>query len=138
MVGRVISQFLQPNEKKRLARPEGQVSNPVPTSNLLLILKSPELFSSLVALTNDEAANDIGIGTIVGSAIFNILVIIGVTAIFSGRTLQLDYRPLARDAIFYAASIIGVILFFHDGKIHWWGDACGLIRGAWMDVGGKD
>ena len=80
---------------------------------------APELFSSLVALTNDEAANDIGVGTIVGSAIFNILVIIGVTSLFSGQTLHLDYRPLIRDAVFYAAAITGVIGIFHDGKVYW-------------------
>jgi len=80
---------------------------------------APELFSSLMALTNDEAANDIGVGTIVGSAVFNILVIIGVTALFSGQTLYLDYRPLVRDAIFYAVAICGVIGIFYDGKIYW-------------------
>lgn len=80
---------------------------------------APELFSSLVALTNDGASNDIGIGTIVGSAIFNILIIIGVTAIFSGRTLYLDYRPLMRDAFFYALAIGGIIGIFIDGKIFW-------------------
>ena len=80
---------------------------------------APELFSAFVAITNDAAANDIGVGTIVGSAVFNILVIIGVTALFSGQTLTLDYRPLVRDAIFYAAAIGGVIAIFQDGKVHW-------------------
>ena len=80
---------------------------------------APELFSAFVAITNDAAANDIGVGTIVGSAVFNILVIIGVTALFSGQTLTLDCRPLVRDAIFYAAAIGGVIAIFQDGKVHW-------------------
>lgn len=80
---------------------------------------APELFSSLMSLTNSHASNEIGIGTIVGSAVFNILVIIGVTAIFAGKTLHLDWRPLTRDAIFYSASIFGIIGIFNDEKVFW-------------------
>eukprot|EP00210_Caulerpa_lentillifera_P005426 g5188.t1 len=71
---------------------------------------APELFASFVALTNDHASNDIGVGTIVGSAVFNILVIIGVSAVFSGQKLTLDYKPLARDCFFYALAITGIAI----------------------------
>ncbi|GMH41821.1 hypothetical protein BSKO_09731 [Bryopsis sp. KO-2023] len=81
---------------------------------------APELFSSLVSLTNDNASNEIGIGTIVGSAVFNILVIIGVTAIFAGRTLYLDWKPLLRDVVFYSAAIFSIIFIFANEKVHWW------------------
>lgn len=80
---------------------------------------APELFSSLVSLTNKHASNEIGIGTIVGSAVFNILAIIGVTAIFAGRTLHLDWKPLSRDAVFYTAAVLGIVLIFLDSKIYW-------------------
>lgn len=88
---------------------------------------APELFSSLMSLTNNHASNEIGIGTIVGSAVFNILVIIGVTAIFAGKTLHLDWRPLARDAFFYSASIFGIIGIFNDEKVFWWVLNCSRI-----------
>eukprot|EP00168_Porphyra_purpurea_P001957 TRINITY_DN1229_c0_g1_i4.p1 TRINITY_DN1229_c0_g1~~TRINITY_DN1229_c0_g1_i4.p1 ORF type:complete len:309 (-),score=81.45 TRINITY_DN1229_c0_g1_i4:1281-2171(-) len=59
---------------------------------------APELFTSLLAVfvTKDE----VGVGTIVGSAVFNVLVIIGVSALLAGSVLELDWRPLVRDSAF--------------------------------------
>ena len=51
---------------------------------------APELASSAMSLINPNAGSEIGVGTIVGSAIFNILVIIGATVCATGKTLQLD------------------------------------------------
>ena len=36
-------------------------------------------------------------GTIVGSAVFNIMIIVGVTAICAGQTLDITPYPFARD-----------------------------------------
>eukprot|EP01025_Chloroclados_australasicus_P028000 TRINITY_DN27719_c0_g1_i1.p1 TRINITY_DN27719_c0_g1~~TRINITY_DN27719_c0_g1_i1.p1 ORF type:complete len:444 (+),score=40.33 TRINITY_DN27719_c0_g1_i1:1-1332(+) len=81
---------------------------------------APELFSSMMALTNPNAESEIGVGTIVGSAVFNILVIIGITAVFAGRTLHLDWKPLIRDAVFYLAAVASILLIFMDKKVYWW------------------
>lgn len=65
----------------------------------------------------------IGVGTIVGSAVFNILVIIGLSAALAGATLALDWRPLARDSFFYTISIIELLVFvvgITPGRIEWW------------------
>lgn len=43
----------------------------------------------------------VGVGTIIGSAVFNILVIIGATAMLSSEPLCLDWRPVVRDNFFY-------------------------------------
>lgn len=82
---------------------------------------TPEFFASLlgVFVTRDE----VGIGTIVGSAVFNILVIIGLSAALAGSVLKLDWRPLFRDSVFYVVSIILLFiftLFSSNGVIHWW------------------
>lgn len=82
---------------------------------------APELFTSLLAVfvTND----DVGIGTIVGSAVFNILVIIGLSAALAGSVMKLDWRPLVRDSSFYILSIILLLLFVlgpSKGNITWW------------------
>ena len=45
--------------------------------------------------------------------------IIGLSAIVAGQTLQLDWRPLARDCTFYAYSIVLLVLVVHDGKVEW-------------------
>ena len=75
---------------------------------------APELFTSLAAT---GVTSDVGIGTIVGSAVFNILIIIALSALFSGQkhAMQLDWRPLVRDSIFYSFSIIVFITFSWDG-----------------------
>lgn len=81
---------------------------------------APELFSSLVALVNPGADSELGLGTIVGSAVFNILMIIGLTTILAGQTLVLDYRPFMRDIVFYILATTTVILAFLPGRVYWW------------------
>lgn len=81
---------------------------------------APELASSAMSLLNPNAGSEIGVGTIVGSAIFNILVIIGATVCATGNTLQLDWKPVTRDCFFYAAAIAGIVGTFQDGKTEWW------------------
>ncbi|KAL5247803.1 hypothetical protein ACHWQZ_G019631 [Mnemiopsis leidyi] len=78
---------------------------------------APELFTSLAAVTNNS---DIGVGTIVGSAVFNILIIISLSAILSKNVLLLDWRPLTRDAFFYGISIVMFSAFAWDGMFTWW------------------
>lgn len=82
---------------------------------------TPEFFASLlgVFVTRDE----VGIGTIVGSAVFNILVIIGLSAALAGATLKLDWRPLARDSFFYMVSVTLLLVFTcgpSRGVIRWY------------------
>ena len=78
---------------------------------------APELFTSLAATTGES---DVGVGTIVGSAVFNLLVIVALSAALSGKILNLDWRPLARDATFYTISIAILIIFAWDGMITWY------------------
>ena len=52
------------------------------------------------------AASPVGLGTILGSAVFNILIIVGAVAMLSTEPLNLDYRPVVRDNFFYAISVI--------------------------------
>jgi K+-dependent Na+/Ca+ exchanger-like protein len=72
--------------------------------------------------------SDVGIGTIVGSAVFNILVITGVSAIV--RPAVVTWRVVVRDCVIYAVSI-GLLLFtFMDGTITW------LEAGAFLGLYG--
>ena len=81
---------------------------------------APELAASAMSLINPDAGSEIGVGTIVGSAIFNILIIIGATVIATGNTLQLDWKPVTRDCFFYAAAIGGIVGTFSGGRVDWW------------------
>lgn len=76
---------------------------------------APELFTSLFAVLKPGEHANIGAGTIVGSAIFNILVIIGASALF--KRAKLNWQPVVRDTLFYCLSIIMLLIAFWDGKI---------------------
>ncbi|XP_068427702.1 sodium/potassium/calcium exchanger 1-like isoform X2 [Clinocottus analis] len=79
---------------------------------------APELFTSLIGVFISHS--NVGIGTIVGSAVFNILFVIGMCAIFSREMLHLTWWPLFRDVTFYILDLIMLIVFFLDNMILWW------------------
>ncbi|XP_029289218.1 LOW QUALITY PROTEIN: sodium/potassium/calcium exchanger 1 [Cottoperca gobio] len=79
---------------------------------------APELFTSLIGVF--IAHSNVGIGTIVGSAVFNILFVIGTCALFSREVLHLTWWPLFRDGSFYILGLILLIIFFLDNVIQWW------------------
>merc|ERR1719428_1662421 len=66
---------------------------------------APELCTSLVATF--LIVNSGGVGTIIGSAIFNILVIVGITGVVAckDQTLDIWWYPLTRDTTFYSIAI---------------------------------
>ncbi|XP_069737303.1 sodium/potassium/calcium exchanger 2 isoform X4 [Phaenicophaeus curvirostris] len=79
---------------------------------------APELFTSLIGVFISHS--NVGIGTIVGSAVFNILFVIGMCALFSKEILNLTWWPLFRDVSFYIVDLILLIIFFLDNLIMWW------------------
>jgi len=81
---------------------------------------APELFTSFFGTM---MGSDVGFGTIVGSAVFNVLFVIGMCAIFSAEPLLLTWWPFARDSIYYVLGLIMLSLFFGvitEGQIYWW------------------
>ncbi|XP_061610541.1 sodium/potassium/calcium exchanger 4 isoform X2 [Phyllopteryx taeniolatus] len=79
---------------------------------------APELFASVIGVFITHG--DVGVGTIVGSAVFNILCIIGVCGIFAGQVVMLTWWAVFRDSFYYILSVIALIAFIYDGKIVWW------------------
>ncbi|KAM9331169.1 sodium/potassium/calcium exchanger 2 [Gastrophryne carolinensis] len=79
---------------------------------------APELFTSLIGVFISHS--NVGIGTIVGSAVFNILFVIGMCALFSKSVLNLTWWPLFRDVTFYILGLLMLISFFLDNFIQWW------------------
>ena len=76
---------------------------------------APELFIAIIALIYGGDNLEIGVGTIVGSALFNLLVIIGAVALV--RKASVAWQPMFRDIIFYIGSILLLYWAFSDGKI---------------------
>nr|XP_060630078.1 sodium/potassium/calcium exchanger 3 isoform X2 [Anolis sagrei ordinatus] len=79
---------------------------------------APELFTSVIGVFITKG--DVGVGTIVGSAVFNILCIIGVCGLFAGQVVALSSWSLMRDSSYYTCSIIALILFIYDEMVTWW------------------
>ncbi|KAF4084010.1 hypothetical protein AMELA_G00123870 [Ameiurus melas] len=70
---------------------------------------APELFASIIGVFITHG--DVGVGTIVGSAVFNILCIIGCL---------LSPSFLCFDSLYYTLSVVALIVFIYDGQIIWW------------------
>jgi len=81
---------------------------------------APELFTSFIGTFKES---DVGFGTIVGSAVFNVLFVIGVCAVASKEVLTLTWWPLARDCTYYTLSLSMLAFFFKGNsseRIQWW------------------
>ncbi|XP_065695518.2 sodium/potassium/calcium exchanger 4 isoform X2 [Patagioenas fasciata] len=79
---------------------------------------TPELFASIIGVFITHG--DVGVGTIVGSAVFNILCIVGVCGLFAGQVVRLTKWAVFRDSVYYTISVIVLIIFIYDEKIVWW------------------
>jgi len=75
---------------------------------------APELFVALFSVLKPGEHQAIGIGSIVGSAIFNLLAIVGAAALV--RKTKLTWQPAARDFFFYTVSVLLLVLFIWDGN----------------------
>ncbi|MEC7522384.1 MAG: sodium:calcium antiporter [Myxococcota bacterium] len=76
----------------------------------------PEVTATIAsALIHDEM--ELGVASVVGSAVFNILVIPGVSAL-SGEGLRYDLKLVYRDAQFYLTSVAVLLLAFSFALIY--------------------
>jgi K+-dependent Na+/Ca+ exchanger-like protein len=75
---------------------------------------APELFVALFAVLKPGEHQAIGIGSIVGSAIFNLLVIVGAAAVV--KKAELNWKPLVRDLFFYTLSVGLLVYFISNGS----------------------
>jgi K+-dependent Na+/Ca+ exchanger-like protein len=92
-------------------------SNVAGASLMAVGSSAPELSIALLALFKEGGAHsDVGIGTIVGSAVFNILIITGVSALV-GKQLRISLPAVERDSVFYMVSILLLLYVFWDGAI---------------------
>ena len=79
---------------------------------------APELFTNIMGTFVTKS--DLGIGTIVGSAVFNIFGVISVCGLFSGQRIPLDWYPISRDCFFYGLTVIVLFVVLVDEKVQWW------------------
>lgn len=79
---------------------------------------APELFVNVIGTFITEG--DIGVGTIVGSAVFNILAVAACCGIGAGMVVPLDWWPLTRDCLAYGITVAILICIIHDERIEWY------------------
>ncbi|XP_018649620.1 putative potassium-dependent sodium-calcium exchanger 3,4 [Schistosoma mansoni] len=78
---------------------------------------APELATTLVGVF--IAKDDIGLGAVVGSADFNIMLVVSVSALFAKQVIYLNWWPLVRDSAVYLLSIILLALVIYDELVYW-------------------
>uniref|UniRef100_A0A915PFK8 Sodium/calcium exchanger membrane region domain-containing protein n=1 Tax=Setaria digitata TaxID=48799 RepID=A0A915PFK8_9BILA len=79
---------------------------------------APEFFASLFGVFITQ--NNVGIGTIVGSATFNILCVLAFCTFFSHEILKITWWPMLRDISFYVFALFLLVIFFLDEAIEWY------------------
>lgn len=84
---------------------------------------APELFVAFVGTFVTKG--DIGVGTIVGSSVFNVLVIAAICGIFTSAT-KMDWWPITRDTFWYLVAILVLFGVLYDSKVKIY-EACGLL-----------
>ena len=70
---------------------------------------APELFANLMGTF---MRTDVGFGTIVGSAVFNVLITVGLCAIVTTTPMQLTWWPMMRDSTCYTVVLFVLAYFF--------------------------
>ena len=87
---------------------------------------APELFASLMGVIFQNA-RDVGVGTVVGSTVFNMLIIVGVSVLISpGQTIHVSGRSMFRDGFFYLLSLVVLVAVIADGTLSV-ADAGGMV-----------
>lgn len=94
---------------------------------------APELFTAILGVL--IAKGDVGTGTIVGSAVFNVLFVIGLCGLCSGKDVPVTWWPLFRDSVFYAFTVVILILVIYDGEVTWYESlSMLLLYGVYIDL----
>ncbi|KAH8289137.1 hypothetical protein KR054_000875, partial [Drosophila jambulina] len=78
---------------------------------------APELFINVVGTF--ITYSDIGIGTIVGSSVFNVLVICAVCGILTHPS-KMNWWPVTRDTFWYVVAIVALTIIMWDSYVFWY------------------
>jgi len=96
----------------------------------------PELVTSIIALRKGQAS--IGIGNIIGSNIYNILLILGVSSIIAGNLSTANlFGPtqvqnlIPNDFVLMIVFSAAILIAYKKGVIPWWG---GLVLAAFYTM----
>ncbi|XP_045784693.1 sodium/potassium/calcium exchanger 4-like isoform X3 [Maniola jurtina] len=78
----------------------------------------PEFFVNVISTFLTQS--DMGIGTIVGSAIFNLLGVAAIGSLAAVTPIAIDFRPVTRDVIIYMMTVGVLVAIVWDGQVVWY------------------
>lgn len=116
------------------------------------VTSSPELFINFIGTFVTKG--DLGVGTVVGSAVFNNLAVPACCGLFAGqvsrcqdqdqlkylkycfKVVDLDWWPVSRDCLIYGVAVLSLICVLIDSIVMWY-EAFGLVLGYVIYIIGK-
>ncbi|CAK1588679.1 unnamed protein product [Parnassius mnemosyne] len=78
----------------------------------------PEFFVNVISTFLTES--DMGVGTILGSAIFNALGVAAIGGLAAITPISIDRRPVTRDVLIYMFNVIALVIIVWDGRVEWY------------------
>ncbi|XP_052903447.1 sodium/potassium/calcium exchanger 3-like [Anopheles moucheti] len=78
----------------------------------------PEFFTNTISTLAVDS--DIGVGTIMGSMLFNTLGVAALVGLLTKTHVQLDWWPLTRDSIIVTISTTLLVVCVWDGRVEWY------------------
>ena len=81
---------------------------------------APTLFIAVVSIFLTDNAGDVGLGTVVGSTIFNTLFIVAICAMAASTPLSVSTWPLMRDTFVYTMGTFTLVFTVRDRRVFWW------------------
>ncbi|XP_053658640.1 sodium/potassium/calcium exchanger 4-like [Anopheles marshallii] len=78
----------------------------------------PEFFTNTISTLAVDS--DIGVGTIMGSMLFNTLGVAALVGLLTKMHVQLDWWPLTRDTIIVTISTTLLVVCVWDGRVEWY------------------
>lgn len=87
------------------------------------VSSAPELSVAIISLyiavqTNNMDIVSLAAGTVIGSALFSILFIVGASAWYSKKVLS--WHSVLRDMLYYVGAVAAVFVYLMDGYISFW------------------
>ncbi|KAK7576201.1 hypothetical protein V9T40_012487 [Parthenolecanium corni] len=80
---------------------------------------SPEMFVNILATFLTKS--DVGVGTVLGSGLFAMLLVPAFCIIFSSsKVLKVEFWPILRETFAYMISIIALVIVLADNKVMWY------------------
>ena len=115
LLHRITDRFFIPS-LDGIARKKGWSSDVAGSTLMAVGSSAPELAVAVIAIFRPGNHEAIGIGTIVGSSLFNALFIVGFSIYIASRRIR-AWSPILRDLLFYLIASAILIVTFIDGHV---------------------